>query len=87
MAHPYSPPSKLYGHPTVKPDAVMDKIVRNVAGDRIADPYMGSGSTGVAAIKAGKQFFGIEHNEKHFATAVARITAAVEDQRLGQAES
>lgn len=69
---------KDYGHPTVKPDEVMDKIMRNINGETVCDPFMGTGSTGVAAIKAGKRFWGIEHNAKHFATAVQRITEAVE---------
>lgn len=72
-----SQPSKLYGHPTVKPDAVMDKIMRNVAGESVCDPFMGTGSSGVAAIRAGKRFAGIEKNEAHFMTAVERISAAV----------
>jgi DNA methylase len=76
-----STPSKLYGHPTVKPDLIMDKIIRNVAGETVCDPFMGTGSTGVAAIKAGKRFVGIEKNPEHFETAVARITAAVEAAR------
>lgn len=66
-----------FGHPTVKPDAVMDKIIRNVAGDSVCDPFMGTGSTGVAAIRAGKRFAGIEKNPAHFDTACARIEAAV----------
>lgn len=65
-----------YGHPTVKPDAVMDKIIGNVSGQSICDPFMGTGSTGVAAIRAGKRFVGIEHNPTHFDTACARIEAA-----------
>ena len=71
-----SMPSKVFGHPTVKPQPVMDKIVRNVSGRTICDPFMGTGSTGVAAIKAGRRFFGIEHNPRHFETAVTRLTAA-----------
>ena len=67
---------KEFGHPTVKPDELMAKILRNVAGDRICDPFMGTGSTGVAALRAGKRFFGIEHNPKHFETAVRRISDA-----------
>ena len=74
-----SQPSKLYGHPTVKPDQVMDKIIANVGGRSICDPFMGTGSTGVAAIKAGKTFVGIEKNEKHFRTAVQRIQQAHND--------
>lgn len=66
-----------FGHPTVKPDAVMDKIIRNVAGESVCDPFMGTGSTGVAAIRAGKRFVGIEKNPAHFDTACARIEAAV----------
>lgn len=68
--------SKEWGHPTVKPDPVMDKIMRNVAGATVCDPFMGTGSTGVAAIRAGKRFEGIEHNPTHFATAVQRVTEA-----------
>ena len=66
-------PSKTFGHPTVKPDALMAKILRNVAGDSVCDPFMGTGSTGLAAIRAGKRFTGIEHNPDHFETACRRI--------------
>lgn len=75
-------PSKTFGHPTVKPDDLMNKIVRNLAGASICDPFMGTGSSGVAAIRAGKRFAGIEHNPVHFATAVRRITAAYEETHL-----
>lgn len=71
-----SMPSKTFGHPTVKPDAVMDKIMRNVSGSTVCDPFMGTGSTGVAAARAGKVFHGIEHNERHFLTACDRIRCA-----------
>ena len=67
--------SKEFDHPTVKPDIVMDKIVRNVAGSSICDPFMGTGSTGVAAIRAGKRFVGIEKNPQHFETACRRLAA------------
>lgn len=65
-----------FGHATVKPDAVMDKITRNVAGTSVCDPFMGTGSTGVAALRAGKRFVGIEKNPTHFDTACRRIEAA-----------
>ena len=68
--------SAVFGHPTVKPATVMDKIIANVAGRTICDPFMGTGSTGVAAIKAGRRFVGIERSRKHFDTAVERLTAA-----------
>jgi site-specific DNA-methyltransferase (adenine-specific) len=70
--------TSVFDHPTVKPAELMDKIARNVAGITVCDPFMGTGSTGVAAIKAGKIFTGIEHNPTHFATAVQRITEAWE---------
>ncbi len=65
-----------FGHPTVKPDEVMDKIITNVAPGVICDPFMGTGSTGVAAIKAGRKFIGIEKNPSYFEIAVARMQAA-----------
>jgi hypothetical protein len=68
-----------FDHPTTKPDELMAKIIRNVAGNRICDPFMGTGSTGVAAIRAGKRFVGIERDAAHFKTAVARIRAAIEE--------
>ena len=71
-----SMPAKVFGHPTVKPLDVMNKIARNLNGSTLIDPFMGTGSTGVAAIRAGKIFTGIEKNPKHFRTAVARISDA-----------
>lgn len=68
--------SKEFDHPTVKPDIVMDKIMRNVSGPTVCDPFMGTGSTGVAAVRAGKIFHGIEHTRRHFTTAVDRVRAA-----------
>lgn len=72
-------PSKVHGHPTVKPDALMSKIIQNVNGNTVCDPFMGTGSTGVAAIRAGKSFTGIEMNPNHFDTACRRIAAAYEE--------
>lgn len=72
-------PSKTYKHPTVKPAAVMDAIVRSTPGREICDSFMGTGSTGVAAILDGRKFIGIEHDEKHFETAIKRITLAHEE--------
>ncbi len=69
---------KRFGHPTIKPPAVMDKILVNAAGQTICDPFMGTGSTGVAAVKASKTFFGIEREPRWFEAAVIRIREAVE---------
>ena len=62
-----------FDHPTVKPLAVMAKIIKNVQGHTILDPFMGSGSTGIAAVRAGKNFIGIEKNPAFFDIAVNRF--------------
>ncbi len=66
-------------HPTQKPVKVMDwsiKEARVPEGGTIVDPYLGSGSTGVAAVQAGYTFIGIELDPEHFATACRRIEEA-----------
>jgi len=63
-------------HPHQKPPLLMETLV-NVAGAPVVlDPFMGSGSTGVAALKTGRKFIGIELDPKHFETAVARVREA-----------
>lgn len=62
-----------FDHPTVKPLAVMSKVVKNVKGLTILDPFMGSGSTGIAALRAGRKFIGIEKNPEFFEIAVRRV--------------
>lgn len=51
-------------------------------GDTILDPYMGSGTTGVAALQAGRQFIGIEIEERWFNNAVKRIERELAQGRL-----
>lgn len=62
-----------FDHPTVKPVPLMEKILTNVNGEKIIDPYMGTGSTGIACLKQGKYFSGIEKNQKYFDIACKRI--------------
>lgn len=71
----YKNGSSNYDHPTVKPDFIMDKIMKNVNGESVLDCFMGSGSTGIAALKAGKSFIGIEKNPAYFNIAASRICA------------
>lgn len=48
----------------------------------IIDPFMGSGSTGVAALQLGRQFIGIERDERYFDIACKRIERAVAQGQL-----
>lgn len=61
-------------HPTQKPVAVMRQIIEAVSkpGDVILDPYMGSGTTGVAAVQAGRRFVGVESEARWFVAASQR---------------
>jgi site-specific DNA-methyltransferase (adenine-specific) len=63
-------------HQTQKPLELMEQLIRVVcAPDGIVlDPFMGSGATGCAALKTGRQFVGIERDPDHFETAYRRIT-------------
>ena len=65
-------------HPTVKPTALMRYLCRLVtpAGGIVLDPFMGSGSTGKAALLEGCQFIGIEREQQYLDIARARIEAA-----------
>lgn len=66
-------------HPTEKPVALMLELVSlySNAGDLICDPYCGSGTTGVAAVRFGRRFVGIERNPKWFDLSCRRIGAAL----------
>jgi len=70
-------------HPTQKPIAVMEKCLTFLPDTgTIFDPFMGSGTTGVACANLGRKFIGIEICESHFNTACERIAAAYAQGRL-----
>lgn len=60
-------------HPTEKPLALMEWCVSFIKGEVILDPFMGSGTTGVACIKTGRKFIGIELDQGYFEIAKKRI--------------
>lgn len=60
-------------HPMQKPIALMTWCLDRMDGNTILDPYMGSGTTGVAAMKRGRRFVGIEIELKYFDIACRRI--------------
>jgi site-specific DNA-methyltransferase (adenine-specific) len=68
-------------HPTQKPVALMDWLVRMTAGT-VLDPFMGSGTTGVACAALNRPFVGIEVERKYFDIACERIAAAYAQGRL-----
>ena len=63
-------------HPTQKPLALMAWCLKWVSGRLILDPFMGSGTTGVACAMSGRSFIGIEREPKYFDIACRRIEEA-----------
>lgn len=63
-------------HPTQKPLPLMVWTIKWLKSMTIVDPFMGSGTTGVACVKLGRKFIGIELDEKYFDIACKRIEEA-----------
>lgn len=65
-------------HPTEKPVRLMKELIGDFTnqGDLIADPFMGSGTTGVACAQMGRRFIGIEKSREYFDIACQRIEDA-----------
>jgi site-specific DNA-methyltransferase (adenine-specific) len=70
-------------HPTQKPVAMMEAIIRYYTreGDLVLDPFMGSGTTGIACLNTGRRFIGIERDAGYFATAQERMAKAAASPR------
>lgn len=66
---------KKYKHPTIKPLDITEKIIRNSSrkGQLVLDPFMGSGTTGVACKNLERDFIGIELNPEYYEIANQRI--------------
>jgi DNA modification methylase len=69
---------KTPDHPHQKPVEVVRWLVRTMSnpGDTIFDPFMGSGTTGVACMQLGRNFIGCEIDEDYFKIAEKRISEA-----------
>lgn len=76
--------NKPTGHPAEKPLDLMVWLIENSTSPNatILDPFMGSGTTGVAALQTGRRFIGIEIDEGYFKLAQRRIEQAAMQQRL-----
>ncbi len=77
MQHYRSDELALHAHQ--KPTGLMKRLVNLTPGGTVLDPFMGSGSTGVACVKLGRPFIGIELDASHFATACKRIETAYKE--------
>jgi len=67
---------KRYGkHPTQKPEALIERVIMSSTkeGDYVLDPFMGSGTTGVVAVRMGRYFIGVEKEKDYFDLALRRI--------------
>ena len=67
-------------HPTQKPLAVLERIILAASkpGDRVMDPFLGSGTTAVACALAGRRCVGIENDAKHLTLAENRLREALQ---------
>lgn len=74
--------TKDRAHPTQKPVGLMEWCIKRTRAETIADPYMGSGSTGVACVKLGRKFVGVEIEQRYFDAACRRIEEAWKQPRL-----
>jgi DNA modification methylase len=73
------------GHPCPKPQALMVRLINGLGHKRtqtVLDPFMGSGTTGVACANLGRKFIGIEIEPKYFDLACKRIEMAYAQGRL-----
>jgi len=62
-------------HPYEKPLSMLTRLILNHTneGDMILDPFMGSGSTGVACVATNRGFTGVEIERSHYETALERL--------------
>lgn len=67
-------------HPTEKPIDMLERLIKDASdeGDTILDPFMGSGTTGVACVNTGRSFIGIELDPDYFRIAKERIDSATD---------
>lgn len=75
-----APNGKNRVHPTQKPVKLMEDLIliHSNKGDVVLDPFMGSGTTGIAALHTGRDFIGYELDEKYYQSAKERIVKEME---------
>jgi site-specific DNA-methyltransferase (adenine-specific) len=73
---PPQPKEKVHGkHPTQKPLTLLERIIQASTneGDLVLDPFNGSGSTGIAALRLGRKYIGIEISEEYLDLTIKRL--------------
>ena len=82
--HLCNPPDRDGLHPTQKPLSLMMELVSLFTnpGDLVCDPFMGSGQTGVACIKLGRKFCGVEIDETYYHVAATKMRSALKQPDL-----
>lgn len=87
-SHTLTETAEPNGHPCPKPEKFWEKIVQSASlpDETILDPFMGSGTTGVACIRLGRRFIGIECEPRYFDIACRRIEAEHRRPRLALPE-
>ncbi len=85
--NPYNRGAKLVtnNHPTVKPLALMEylcRLTKTPTGGIVLDPFMGSGTTGIACKQVGRDFIGIELDEHYFEIAEKRIASVIQQELI-----
>ncbi len=73
---------KETGHIAVMPIEIVYNIIESIDASVILDPFMGSGTTGVACVNTNRRFIGIEMDDKYFAIAEKRINDAITHKQL-----
>lgn len=76
------PSEKVEGkHPTQKPEYLLERIIlaSTEKGQVILDPFCGSGTTGVEAVKYGRKFIGIDVNEEYMEISKKRLEKVLND--------
>jgi len=82
---PPQPKEKIQGkHPTQKPLMLLDRIIQASTneGDLVLDPFNGSGSTGIAALRLGRKYIGIELSKEYLDLTVSRLENELINLRL-----
>jgi hypothetical protein len=79
LRYPRVSPSKTF-HPTEKPIGMLEELIRSATleGEVVCDPFAGSGSTGVAALRTGRVFIGCELDPEHARKAAERLIREIE---------